>query len=39
MKDKCPEGSKVLLIHTGGLQGNSGFTERTGIKLPAYPLG
>lgn len=29
-----PEGSKILLIHTGGLQGNAGFTERTGIKLP-----
>ena len=27
-------GSKVLMIHTGGLQGNVGFTERTGIKLP-----
>ena len=39
IKDNFPEGSKILLIHTGGLQGNSGFTERTGIKLPAYPLG
>ncbi|MHA7131276.1 1-aminocyclopropane-1-carboxylate deaminase/D-cysteine desulfhydrase [Algoriphagus namhaensis] len=29
-----PKGSKILLIHTGGLQGNGGFTERTGIKLP-----
>ncbi|SFU02506.1 Pyridoxal-phosphate dependent enzyme [Algoriphagus locisalis] len=29
-----PRGSKVLMIHTGGLQGNIGFTERTGIKLP-----
>ncbi|MDI1321426.1 MAG: pyridoxal-phosphate dependent enzyme [Algoriphagus sp.] len=26
--------SKILLIHTGGLQGNLGFTERTGIILP-----
>lgn len=26
--------SKILMIHTGGLQGNIGFTERTGIKLP-----
>ena len=29
-----PAGSKILLIHTGGLQGNQGFTERTQIKLP-----
>jgi len=28
-------GSSVLLIHTGGLQGNLGFTQRTGIKLPS----
>jgi 1-aminocyclopropane-1-carboxylate deaminase/D-cysteine desulfhydrase-like pyridoxal-dependent ACC family enzyme len=28
-------GSRVLLIHTGGLQGNLGFTQRTGIKLPS----
>lgn len=27
-------GSRVLLIHTGGLQGNDGFTQRTGIGLP-----
>lgn len=33
-KDKFPKGSKILLLHTGGLQGNQGFTERTGIKLP-----
>lgn len=26
--------SKILLIHTGGLQGNLGFTQRTGIDLP-----
>jgi len=26
--------SKILMIHTGGLQGNLGFTERTGINLP-----
>ena len=31
-------GSQVLLIHTGGLQGNLGFTQRTGILLPS-PLG
>ncbi|WP_297338078.1 pyridoxal-phosphate dependent enzyme [Algoriphagus sp.] len=28
------KGTKILSIHTGGLQGNAGFTERTGIKLP-----
>ena len=28
-------GSRVLLIHTGGLQGNLGFTQRTGIALPS----
>jgi len=27
-------GSKLLMIHSGGLQGNAGFTELTGIKLP-----
>jgi 1-aminocyclopropane-1-carboxylate deaminase len=26
--------SKILLIHTGGIQGNRGFTKRTGISLP-----
>jgi 1-aminocyclopropane-1-carboxylate deaminase len=30
-----PEGSKILAIHSGGIQGNVGFTERTGIKLPS----
>lgn len=29
-----PNGTKILSIHTGGLQGIEGFTERTGIKLP-----
>lgn len=33
-KDHFPSGSKVLLIHTGGLQGNAGFTAKTGIALP-----
>lgn len=33
-KDYFPAGSKILMIHSGGLQGNVGFTERTGIKLP-----
>jgi 1-aminocyclopropane-1-carboxylate deaminase/D-cysteine desulfhydrase-like pyridoxal-dependent ACC family enzyme len=28
-------GSRILLIHTGGLQGNLGFTQRTGIELPS----
>ncbi|MBM3426171.1 MAG: pyridoxal-phosphate dependent enzyme [Bacteroidetes bacterium] len=30
-----PPGSRILLIHTGGLQGNRGFTQRTGISLPS----
>ncbi|EAZ81546.1 1-aminocyclopropane-1-carboxylate deaminase/D-cysteine desulfhydrase [Algoriphagus machipongonensis] len=30
------KGSKILLLHTGGLQGNKGFTNRTGIKLPDF---
>jgi len=29
-----PSGSKIVAIHSGGLQGNLGFTEQTGIKLP-----
>lgn len=33
-KDQFLKGSKVLAIHTGGLQGNFGFYERTNIKLP-----
>lgn len=33
-KDKFPPTSKVLMIHSGGLQGNVGFSQRTGIKLP-----
>lgn len=28
------KGSRLLMIHSGGLQGNIGFTELTGIKLP-----
>lgn len=32
--DKFPPHSKILLIHTGGLQGSQGFTHRTGIELP-----
>ena len=34
-QDYFPSGSKLLMIHSGGLQGNAGFTERTGIKLPS----
>ena len=33
-KDQFARGSKILLIHTGGLQGNAGFYHRTGIELP-----
>ncbi|WP_026969623.1 1-aminocyclopropane-1-carboxylate deaminase/D-cysteine desulfhydrase [Algoriphagus terrigena] len=33
-KDHFPKGSTILLIHTGGLQGNAGFFEQTGIDLP-----
>ncbi len=33
-KDYFEPESKILMIHTGGLQGNVGFTGRTGIKLP-----
>lgn len=34
-KGYFPKGSKVLAIHTGGIQGNRGFTFQTGIKLPS----
>jgi 1-aminocyclopropane-1-carboxylate deaminase/D-cysteine desulfhydrase-like pyridoxal-dependent ACC family enzyme len=34
-EDFFPIGSKILAIHSGGLQGNTGFTARTGIKLPS----
>lgn len=33
-KDHFPPGSKMLLIHSGGLQGNAGFAAQTGIQLP-----
>lgn len=33
-KNHFPESARILLIHTGGLQGNAGFTKRTGIQLP-----
>ncbi|GMQ31164.1 pyridoxal-phosphate dependent enzyme [Algoriphagus confluentis] len=32
--DHFPSHSKILIIHTGGLQGSQGFTHRTGIELP-----
>ena len=35
-KNYFPLGSRILLIHTGGLQGNRGFTQRTGIALPSF---
>jgi 1-aminocyclopropane-1-carboxylate deaminase len=34
-KDYFPTGSSILAIHTGGLQGNKGMSERLGIKLPS----
>lgn len=34
-QDYFPVGSKILTIHSGGLQGNAGFTQQTGIKLPS----
>lgn len=33
-KNHFPAGSKILMIHTGGLQGNAGFAAETGIHLP-----
>lgn len=33
-KDYFPRDSKILMIHSGGLQGNVGFMEKTGIALP-----
>jgi 1-aminocyclopropane-1-carboxylate deaminase/D-cysteine desulfhydrase-like pyridoxal-dependent ACC family enzyme len=33
-KNQFPSGSKILIIHSGGLQGNVGFTAQTGIDLP-----
>ncbi len=30
-----PKGSRILAVHSGGLQGIEGFCERTGIKLPS----
>ena len=33
-KDYFPIGSKILAIHTGGLQGNKGMNERFDLSLP-----
>lgn len=33
-KNHFPQGSNILMIHTGGLQGIAGFVEKTGIELP-----
>lgn len=33
-KNEFPTGSSILMIHTGGLQGNAGFEAKTGIHLP-----
>ena len=33
-KDVFEPQIKILMVHTGGLQGNIGFADRTGIKLP-----
>ena len=32
LKGEIPEGSKVLVIHSGGLQGNKGYEERYALK-------
>ncbi|OUV76079.1 MAG: 1-aminocyclopropane-1-carboxylate deaminase [Flavobacteriales bacterium TMED123] len=33
-KDYFPKGSSILVIHSGGLQGNKGMNERLGLSLP-----
>ncbi len=35
-KDYFQKGSKILAIHSGGLQGNKGMNERLGLQLPVY---
>jgi 1-aminocyclopropane-1-carboxylate deaminase len=32
----CKQGHKILALHTGGLQGISGFNERHGTQLPGF---
>jgi 1-aminocyclopropane-1-carboxylate deaminase len=34
-RKKIPAGSRTLIIHSGGLQGNIGFEDRYKIKTPA----
>ena len=34
-KDYFLRESTILSIHTGGLQGNKGMSERLGVKLPS----
>lgn len=34
-KDYFPKGSTILTLHTGGLQGNKGMSERLGVRLPS----
>ncbi len=36
-KDLFPKGSKILYLHTGGLQGNWGYNYRFGRKIPTPP--
>ena len=31
-----PKGSNILVIHTGGVQGNRGINERYNLNLPHY---
>ena len=33
-KDHFPKGSSILAMHTGGLQGNKGMSDRLGVSLP-----
>lgn len=33
-KDYFPKGSKIMALHTGGLQGIAGFNQRFGLSLP-----
>ena len=33
-KNHFPKGSSILMIHSGGLQGNTGFFKKTGVDLP-----
>ena len=33
-KNKFTSGSNILIIHTGGIQGNRGINERFNLNLP-----